>query len=178
MIRRIASRLAAAFRRDEGTASVEFALMVPLLMMVFMASFESGLLMVRSIMLEQSVDMTMRELRLGHYAQPDATLLKREICSRTVIFKNCNDNIMIEMIRVNTSTWALPTTQVTCVDRSEDVQPVTALQIGQKNDVMLIRVCINQDAMFPTTGIGLGLPKDPQGGYGLVSVSAFVTEPV
>jgi Flp pilus assembly protein TadG len=178
MIRRIASRLFAGLRRDEGTASVEFALMVPLLMMVFMASFESGLLMVRSVMLEQSVDMTMRELRLGHYSQPDAALLKREICSRTVIFKNCNDNIMIEMTRVNTSTWTLPATKVTCVDRSEDIQPVTALQIGQKNDVMLIRVCVTQDAMFPTTGIGLGLPKDTKGGYGLVAVSAFVTEPV
>jgi Flp pilus assembly protein TadG len=178
MIRRFTLYLRAALRRDEGAATVEFALMVPLLMMVFMASFESGLLMVRSIMLEQSVDMTMRELRLGHYTLPDATLLKRESCKRTVIFRNCNDNIMIEMTRVNTSTWSLPATKVTCVDRSEDIQPVTALQIGQKNDVMLVRVCVTQDAMFPTTGIGLHLPKDAKGGYGLVAVSAFVTEPV
>ena len=49
--------------------------------------------------------------------------------------------------------------------------------IGQQNDVMLVRVCVVQDAMFPTSGIGLGLPKDAQGGYGLVSVTAFVTEP-
>jgi hypothetical protein len=54
---------------------------------------------------------------------------------------------------------------------------VTQLQIGQQNDVMLVRVCVVQDAMFPTSGIGLGLPKDAQGGYGLVSVTAFVTEP-
>jgi hypothetical protein len=43
---------------------------------------------------------------------------------------------------------------------------------------MLVRVCVTQDAMFPTTGIGLHLPKDAKGGYGLVAVSAFVTEPV
>jgi hypothetical protein len=42
---------------------------------------------------------------------------------------------------------------------------------------MLVRVCVVQDAMFPTTGIGLGLPKDGQGGYGLISTTAFVTEP-
>jgi hypothetical protein len=181
MIRRLFSflhRATAGLRREDGAATVEFALMVPALMIVFMASFESGLLMVRSIMLEQSVDMTMRELRLGHYSLPDADLLKTEICSRTVILSNCEDKIMIEMTRVSTSTWSLPTTQVTCVDRSEDVQPVTALQIGQKNDVMLVRVCVNQDAMFPTTGIGLHLPKDDQGGYGIVAISAFVTEPV
>lgn len=166
------------FSRDElGTAAVEFAMTVPLLLAIFMASFESGFLMIRSIMLEQSVDMTMRELRLGHYPIPTAALLKQEICKRSVVLTNCDENIMIEMVRINTATWQLPTSGVACVDREEDIQPVTALQFGQQNDVMLVRVCVTQDAMFPTTGIGLGLPKDSRGGYGLVSVTAFVTEP-
>jgi hypothetical protein len=55
--------------------------------------------------------------------------------------------------------------------------PVTQLQFGQQNDVMLVRVCVVQDAIFPTSGIGLGLPKDSQGGYGVIAVSAFVVEP-
>jgi hypothetical protein len=169
--------LTRALRREDGTATLEFVVCVPLLIAVFMASFESGLLMVRSIMLEQSVDMTMRELRLGHYTLPDAALLKSEICKRTVIFKDCQANIMIEMTRVNTANWSLPRTGTHCVDRAEDIQPVTALQIGQQNDVMLVRVCVVQDALFPTTGIGLGLPKDGNGGYGVVATSAFVTEP-
>lgn len=170
-------RLRPAFRREDGTAAMEFVLAVPLLITIFMASFEAGLLMIRSIMLEQSVDMTMRELRLGHYTLPDAALLKTEICKRTVIFKDCQANITIEMTRISTTNWALPGTDVACIDRSEDIQPVTALQIGQQNDIMLIRVCVVQDALFPTTGIGLGLPKDGQGGYGVISTSAFVTEP-
>ena len=170
-------RLLRAFRREDGTAAMEFVLAVPLLMMIFMASFESGLLMIRSIMLEQSVDMTMRELRLGHYTLPDAALLKAEICKRTVIFKDCEANITIDMTRISTSTWSLPTTGVACIDRSEDIQPVTSLQIGQQNDIMLVRVCVVQDALFPTTGIGLGLPKDGEGGYGVIATSAFVTEP-
>lgn len=175
---RFMRRLAKGFRDDErGTAAIEFAMSVPLLITIFMASFESGLLMVRSIMLEQSVDMTMRELRLGHYPLATANSLKAEICNRTVIFSSCNDNLMIEMTRVSTSTWSMPSTHVTCVNRDEDIQPVTALQIGQQNDMMLVRVCIVQDALFPSTGIGLGLPKDTQGGYSLVAVSAFVTEP-
>ena len=170
-------RLTHAFRREDGTAALEFVLAVPLLITIFMASFESGLLMIRSIMLEQSVDMTMRELRLGHYTLPDAALLKAEICKRTVIFKDCEANIMIEMTRISTATWALPSTGVACIDRAEDIQPVTSLQIGQQNDIMLVRVCVVQDALFPTTGIGLGLPKDGEGGYGVIATSAFVTEP-
>lgn len=174
----ILSRLAGFLRRDDGTASVEFALTVPLLIAIFMASFESGFLMVRSIMLEQSLDMTMRELRLGHYTLPTAALLKSEICRRSVILKDCDNNITIEMVRISTTAWNLPTSRITCVNRDEDIQPVTQLQIGQQNDVMLVRVCVVQDAMFPTTGIALGLPKDSQGGYGLVATSAFVTEPI
>jgi len=81
------------------------------------------------------------------------------------------------MTRISTANWSLPTTGVSCIDRAEDIQPVTALQIGQQNDIMLVRVCVVQDALFPTTGIGLGLPKDGNGGYGVVAISAFVTEP-
>lgn len=170
-------RMTRRWRSEDGTASIEFVLTIPFLIAIFMASFESGLLMVRSILLEQSVDITMRELRLGHYTLPDAALLKEEICSRTVIFGDCEANIMIEMTRVSTTTWQMPSTGVQCMDRSEDVQPVTALQIGQQNDMMMVRVCVIQNAIFPTTGIGLGLPKDGEGGYGVVAVSAFVTEP-
>ncbi|WP_430463539.1 TadE/TadG family type IV pilus assembly protein [Tabrizicola sp.] len=177
MIRSIIRKFGGFGREDKGTAAVEFAMAVPLLLTIFMASFESGFLMVRSIMLEQSVDVTMRSLRLGHYPLPTAALLKDEICSRSVILKDCDQNITIEMIRVNTSNWALPTNRIACVNREEDIVPVTQMQIGQQNDMMLVRVCVVQDAIFPTTGVGLGLPKDSEGGYGLVAVSAFVVEP-
>ncbi len=177
MIRKLSQALRRFGLNEAGTAAVEFVMTVPLLIMIFMASFESGFLMIRSIMLEQSVDMTMRELRLGHYPLPTSALLKQEICKRSVVLTNCEDNISIEMTRINTANWSLPTNRIACVDREEDIQPVTQLQIGQQNDVMLVRVCVVQDAMFPTTGIGLGLPKDARGGYGLTSASAFVTEP-
>lgn len=176
-MKRIARKLSRFLRWEDGTASIEFALTIPLLLAIFMASFESGFLMVRSIMLEQALDVTMRELRLGHYPIPTAALLKQEICDKSVILKDCENSIMVEMTRISTTSWILPATHVTCVDREEELQPVTQLQIGQQNDVMLIRVCVVQDAMFPTSGIALGLPQDAQGGYGLVAISAFVTEP-
>jgi len=177
MIRHMIQRLRRFGAGEAGTAAVEFAMTVPLLIAIFMASFESGFLMIRSIMLEQSVDMTMRELRLGHYPIPTMALLKQEICRRSVVLSNCESNITIEMTRINTADWDMPTDRVSCVDREQAIVPVTQLQIGQQNDVMLMRVCVVQDAMFPTTGIGLGLPKDSDGGYGLVAITAFVTEP-
>lgn len=169
------------FRRrmlaEDGTASMEFVLMVPVFIAVFMASFESGLLMVRSILLEQSVDMTMRELRLGHLEMITQATLREEICSRTIIFSTCESAMLIELERVSTATWAIPAAPTSCINRDELIEPVVALQIGQQNDVMLIRVCVIQDAIFPTTGIGLGLAVDAQGGYALIAKSAFVVEP-
>ena len=164
-------------RREDGTAAMEFVLVIPLIMMIFMASFESGLLMTRSIMLEQSVDMTMRELRLGHYSSVTNALLKREICSRTIIFPNCKENMKIELTRVSTADWDMPATPPHCINRRETGEPVVSMSAGQQNDLMMVRVCVALDAMFPTTGIGLDLPLDDDGAYGLVARTAFVTEP-
>lgn len=177
MIRALAHRLRRFRRRDDGVASIEFVIAVPILMVLFTASFESGLLMLRSILLEQAVDQTMRELRLGHYPLPTADLLKTEICSRGVILQDCEANITLELTRVTTSSWSMPTGDIQCVNRDEDIDPVLSLEIGQQNDVMLVRVCVMQDALFPEIGLGRALPLDGQGGYALVTASAFVTEP-
>jgi hypothetical protein len=171
------NRLRKRLWREDGTASMEFVLMVPVFLTIFMASFESGLLMVRQILLDQSVDRTMRELRLGHMASVTEDSLRTAICSLTIVFSNCEANMMIELDRVSTTTWAIPDTPIQCINRDEVISPVVALQIGQQNDVMLVRVCVIQDAIFPTTGIGLGLSVDSQGGYALISRSAFVVEP-
>jgi hypothetical protein len=176
-LRRIANLVPPALRREDGTATMEFVLVIPMIMAIFMASFESGLLMTRSIMLEQSVDMTMRELRLGHYPRVTNRLLKDEICSRTIIFPNCGTSIKIEMQRVSTTDWNFPVTPEHCINRRDVGEPVVSLNAGQQNDLMMVRVCVVLDAMFPTTGIAMKLPLDDDGGYGLVARTAFVTEP-
>ena len=176
-MKRLLSRLKNLFRNEDGVASVEFVIALPVMLILFAGSFENGLLMTRSILLDRAVDMTMRELRLGHYPLPTKDLLKSEICNRTVIFNDCIDAITIELTRVNTTNWVMPATAVACIDRDEDIEPVTALQIGQQNDIMLVRVCVIQDAMFPAMGLGQLLAVDNQGGYSLVSVTAFHTEP-
>lgn len=164
-------------KAENGTASLEFVICIPVIMAIFMASIESGVLMTRFILLERSVDMVMRNLRLGQYPNPDSDLLKAEICSRTIIMDGCEANIAIELMPISTDTWELPSSRTGCVDREQNLSPVLTFNPGNAHDVMLVRVCVVQDAMFPTTGIGLKLPKDSAGGYGLIATSAFVNEP-
>lgn len=178
LLRRMASRLCpAAFRREDGTASMEFVLVVPIVLAVFMGSFESGLLITREILLERAVDMTMRELRLGHYSNVTNVMLQKEICKRTIIFPDCVDNIKIQLDRISTATWQIPATPLFCVTQGEPPPPVTAMNTGQDNDLMLVRVCVSLPAILPTMGLALHLPLDKQGNYGLVAKSAFVVEP-
>jgi Flp pilus assembly protein TadG len=171
-------RAATRFRKQEGgVATLEFVIAVPVMMTIFMASFETGLLMTRHIMLEQAVDVTMRDLRLGKIPNPSAAAIKQAICDKTVIFPNCTDNTAVELTRVDNVTWTMPAEEVQCVDREEEVQPVLTFVPGSENELMMVRVCATLDPIFPMTGVAEALPKDAQGGYGLVSVASFVNEP-
>lgn len=178
VLRRLAPSLRPfALRREDGTAAMEFVLVVPVILAIFMGSFESGLLMTREILLERAVDMTMRELRLGHYSNVTNVLLQKEICSRTIVFPDCENNIKIQLDRISTTTWQIPAVPSYCVDKGEPTQPVTSLNTGQDNDLMLIRVCVTLPAILPTMGLALHLPMDGHGNYGLIAKSAFVVEP-
>lgn len=170
-------RLAALWRREDGVAAIEFVLMVPLLLAVFMSAFECGLLMTRSILLEHAVDVTMRELRLGHFGKVTNALLKDEICRRTIIFADCSRNITVQLDRISETTWAIPTPPPTCVNRNDEAEPVVDFDAGGDNDLMLVRVCVSLPAIFPGMGLAFSLPEDELGNYALVSRSAFVVEP-
>ena len=171
-------RLARGFRREDGTASIEFVMAVHVLMTIFMASFESGLLMTRSIMIEQAVDISIRELRLGHMTLPNAVKLKKEICRHTSIIKDCEANTVVELTRISASTWAFPSAAVGCITRDEDILiPDDKFTSPLPNDLMLVRVCVRQKMMFPTSSFGMKVASDSTGGYSLVVASAFAVEP-
>jgi hypothetical protein len=165
-------------RREDGGATVELVIALPVMMLIFLAAFESGLYMTRQIMLERAVDLTIRELRLGRL-NDDLThdRLKSEICDRAQFLRDCDSTIRIELRPVSTTTWDLPTTPTTCFDRDEEVNPSLTPNPGVENELMLVRVCVIQDALFPGADIARSIVRDTQGGYALVSVGAFVNEP-
>jgi Flp pilus assembly protein TadG len=81
-------RLSRVLRRlgmsEAGTASVEFVIIVPVFLAIFMSAFESGLLTLRHAMLERAVDISVRNLRLGLWANPTPELLRDSICQQAV----------------------------------------------------------------------------------------------
>ena len=173
------SRLIRRFRREEeGNATIEFVILMPLLFTIFAAALESGLMMVRWTSIDRASDMVIRSLRLGQYANPDAIMLRREVCDRTFMIENCFENSVVEITRINRTTFQMPAPNAPCVRRDGTViVPVTTVTPGQQNELMLIRVCVTVDALMPTSTYALPIQYDAQGGYALSVSSVYVNEP-
>jgi len=165
------------WRRENGNATIEFVILFPMLITIFLVVFETGLLMIRGVMLDRAVDVSMRELRLGTLTPMTQQGLKDSICSRTVIISDCGNVVLVELRKISTTTWTPLGGPTTCVDRSETVQPVLAFESGLQNEMMLVRVCAVFDPFFPGVGLAAQMQLDGNGDYALVTVSAYVNEP-
>ena len=172
-----ARRLGRALRRDEGSSTIEFVILFPIFMLLMLVGIEAGVMMTRQAMLERAVDIAMRDLRLGTWAEPTHQVLKDRICANSVIIPRCQEDLMLELAPVDTAGWALPPQPPACVDRVQEIEPVTDFVAGAGNQLMMVRACFVIDPMFPTTPLGLRLPLDASGGFQMTSASAFVNEP-
>ncbi|PWE30523.1 Flp pilus assembly protein TadG [Maritimibacter sp. 55A14] len=167
-------------RRDDGVATFEFVLLFPLFVGVMVSGAESGLLLTRYAMLERSLDMAVRTIRLSSGNPVDPDVIRQEICDTATVFEDCMNNLTVEMTRVydsTTDTWAFPANGVVCVDRDENAEPVVQFQQGAANEVMFVRACVVVDLIFPTAWLGGSLVKDPNGNFQVVAKSAFAIEP-
>lgn len=168
------------WRRETGTASVEFVIVFPAFIAFLASASESGLLLSRHVMFERGVDVAVRAIRLSSGAPVDRDAIRDIICQESMVFPDCQANLLLEMTRIydaDNEVWTYPATDTTCVDRTETVQPVTAFVSGQPNEVMLLRACMVVDLMFRDLWLGGALQKDASGAYQIVTASAFAVEP-
>jgi hypothetical protein len=185
-----------AFLADEnGTATIEFVFIIPIVMTIFMAAFESGLFMARHVMLERSVDIVVRDIRLGNLdylktqtqAQQHATL-KNLICSESALVStvaDCVKELRIWMQPISTANFHMIVPPRYCVDKlatvnpSDPGPPTTEFALGSDNQIMLMRICLKEDPLFPTTVVGADLVAggENDGSYALQTTTIFVNEP-
>lgn len=62
-MRRVLNKFSGFADRQDGSATIEFVILFPGLMMLFLMGFEAGYYMVRNVSLERAVDMTVRDVR-------------------------------------------------------------------------------------------------------------------
>ena len=180
-MRRFAKKISASLRRlgvsEAGAASVEFVIVFPFFVGVFISGFEVAMMNMRAVMLERATDIVVRAIRLSSGANLDYDTVLQDICVNAGIIPDCLNTTKIELQPVDTATWSGIDTDADCIRRDEEIQPVVKFENGQQNELMLVRVCAIVDPIFTTIGVGRTMPLDSSGGYRVIASSAFVNEP-
>ncbi|MGC9367907.1 MAG: TadE/TadG family type IV pilus assembly protein [Paracoccaceae bacterium] len=176
-MRRMFSRLLRLHRREDGSSSIEFVLLFPIFMSLFLSSIEMGVVMLRQVMLDRALDIAVRDLRLGAWPNITPDLLKARICEHTGIISNCEQEMLLELQPVRAPDYTLPDPAATCVDRDAEIQPVVTFRDGPENELMIVRACVLIDPVIPGSGLGLKMQANNRDGFALVATSAYVNEP-
>lgn len=176
-MRRLLSRLFRRARCEDGTATFEFVIVVPIIVLTCMASIEAGFYMTKHVLMERGLDMVIRDARLGNLGIINHDKLRTLICNQAKYLGDCENSLKVELLPVSTTTFSMPAERATCIDKGEPTKALTTVTPGSSHEIMVVRVCVVQDPMFPSTGIGLRLQPSYGGGYQLIATSVFVNEP-
>ena len=164
-------------KAEDGNATVEFVFVVPVFLLLFVSIFELGMATVRMTVLEHGMDKAMRDVRLGTGTSFNRDQIRDKICGYAGMLKDCNENLLMEMVVIDRDTFDLPPVRATCINQNEEGLPVTQFSNGSDSDLMFIRACYVIDPLYPTFGLGAMLKTDPAGNMQLVASSIFAQEP-
>lgn len=169
------------FRQDiAGNATLEFVVLLPFLTFFFLALGEIGTFMARNVQLERSLDIAMRDVRLGKTSVATHEGLKDRICEEAFLISECRDNLLLELSTFGSLGGfgaAAPTGGVRCINRASDIDPVISFDVSGPGEIVLVRACLIADPVFPSTGFMALLPDRLGGGYAVLAQAAFINEP-
>ncbi len=178
LVHKLGRTLRAFGLSEKGVATVEFVVVFPFFVGVFLGAYEVAIMNIRAVMLERATDIAVREIRLSGGSEVKHDDVRKTICTYAMLVSNCEEVTKIELTRVDRDTWTVNLQDdVDCRDRTDEIKPPKNFVNGTENDYMLIRVCAVVDSIFPSFGVGRSIPKDELGGYVLISNSVFVNEP-
>lgn len=163
---------------ERASATVEFAILMPVFILILLSTFEMGMLMTRHTMLDRGLDLAVRQVRLGTLANASHEQLVAAICAGIPVMRNCTRDLRLEMRRVTPRAPALDDAPPTCVNRDDPGAPPPSSVMGGRNELILLRACALFDPMFPATGLGASLPRQSGGAYALIATSSYVIEPI
>lgn len=187
------------FRKSEdGLASIEFVVAIPLLLSMLIFAWELGLALVRQSLLEQAVDVTVREVRLGHVVADDFEKMRDYMCHVTRIIPNCPERLKLELRVVHPydddlTTMYLPPepdcAKLVVEDPDGAIDQAAKVQRGQSrerdvagiNQIVMMRACIVVDPFFRGGHVDKALSNNNGNtdglSYRLTARSLYVVEP-
>lgn len=179
MTRRIkrSAKLRRFFRRSDGSATVEFAILFPIFMSFLMMGAEAGYVSLQRVGLDRAINLAVRDVRLNRLpAGSSHDQLRSKICEFAIALPDCETHLLLEMRTINTQSWTFPTDTNACINLADNFTPVTLFTLGAGESVMYLRACYLVRPIFPTTRLGLQLPLDDAGMFALRATTGFVKE--
>lgn len=166
------------FVRDtSGAPTLEFAVILPFLVIIIFMFAEVGVFAGRTILLKRGVNVAIRDVQIAADPLAGIDQFKQTVCRNAFLITNCSQNLMVEM-RPITQIGSPSFGAAGCVNRVDpDLSPVVEFTQGSPNEIMFVRACLSVDPVFPSTGLGVGLQWDSSGGYYIVASTAFMNEP-
>ena len=80
---------------------------------------------------------------------------------------DCVNTMKIWMQPINTGTFAMNAPPRSCVDKAQPINtddpPASEFAYGAENEIMLLRICIKVEPMFPTTAVSVKMPVEADG---------------
>ena len=165
-------------RDDHGGATVEFVIVFPAFIMIFIMAFEAAMLLARQVMLDRAIDLVVRDIRLGTGLTITESVIRHRICSNTVVLPHCDATLSVEMTEVSSANYVMPRFDQPCVDVSNAVRPLTWFEQTTPNMMIVLRTCYVVEPFFPTSQFGLSLTRDTNGLLYMTSATAFSSEPI
>ncbi len=176
------SHLVARLKREErGSATVEFVIIVPVYIWLLIMSVETGFITLRHALLERGLDMAVREVRIRTTGVPDYDEIRTLVCDNALFLSDCEANLRLQMVLTDIRNYNSIAGAVLCEDAAQptsaDDNAASIAGIGQPNQLMQVRACYRYKPMFATAALG-ALQKDANGQTAIVTMSAFVQEPL
>ena len=165
------------FRKEDANATVEFVIVFPLIVLIFVAAFETAMLLTRQVMMERALDSAVRHMRLTSGVSVTHDAIRDNICENSPILIDCQNSLLLDLRVIDQDSYNLPDYHTLCVDRSGTVNPANEFNPGAENELMLIRTCALVDRILPISGLGLDLTRDDTGAIHITAATVFVNEP-
>ena len=119
-------------RAQDGSGTIEFALLAPLFIGLFLSTFELGMLLTRQMMLDRALDIAVREVRLGRLSGDVHQGIKDIVCARARVIPKCDLRLTLAMTVVDPRAWNGVEPPVRCRDRDEDEPPANEFRRVQR----------------------------------------------
>lgn len=157
-LRHLKERLSSAARDRNGSAAVEFSLVVVPFLAIMMSTFEVGWFYFANSQTDAATIEASRFIRTGQAQEGgfDKDEFFEAVCPHLEIFGDCSSTLTVQVDTFSSfATLAADTSPVICRDDDTDKIEELTYDPGSDNSIVRVRICLLYKTLNPTIGVNV-----------------------